>query len=242
MIKYAESVVNFFRCNVQVEYDDEVSTTTFSMNPRKNYADFFKSYTCAELDVFATSTFTTKGLRDYMEDYVFVSTDGKLVGIFDGHGGPLVSEYAAGKMQEYFLDYLGGYGSCVSEKVAMKALRNTALRIDREVLSQSQWAETGSTVVVIYLVHTQDEVKIVSLNVGDSRSVLARGGDACYLTEDHKPNSIEERSRIEKLGGKVTCEKSDGCYRVNGILSVSRSIGKTFTCCIIQVKKNRLPS
>ncbi|EER15856.1 protein phosphatase 2c, putative [Perkinsus marinus ATCC 50983] len=50
------------------------------------------------------------------------------------------------------------------------------------------------------------------------------------LTTDHKPCDPHEASRIEALGGKVTCsdrsaDPDSGTYRVNGVLGVSRSVG-----------------
>jgi protein phosphatase 1L len=76
---------------------------------------------------------------------------------------------------------------------------------------------------------------IIAANVGDSRAVLCRNNTAWELTRDHKPNHPMERSRIEKLGGKVVwCGDVDkegnpiperGIYRVNGNLALSRAIG-----------------
>lgn len=56
-------------------------------------------------------------------------------------------------------------------------------------------------------------------NVGDSRAVMGKRGRAVDLSKDHKPNSISERLRIEKLGGFVY----DGY--LNGQLSVARALG-----------------
>ena len=57
-------------------------------------------------------------------------------------------------------------------------------------------------------------------NVGDSRCVVSRGGQAVDMSLDHKPEDKIESDRIEKAGGKVTC---DG--RVNGGLNLSRALG-----------------
>ncbi len=76
---------------------------------------------------------------------------------------------------------------------------------------------------------------IIAANVGDSRAVLCRNSTAWELTRDHKPNDPTEKSRIEKLGGKIVwCGDVDregdpilerGIYRVNGNLALSRAIG-----------------
>jgi serine/threonine protein phosphatase PrpC len=57
-------------------------------------------------------------------------------------------------------------------------------------------------------------------NAGDSRGVLCRDGRAYALSEDHKPRSEIESTRIQNAGGFVTMEG-----RVNGNLNLSRSLG-----------------
>lgn len=56
-------------------------------------------------------------------------------------------------------------------------------------------------------------------NLGDSRSVISRGGRVCFATEDHKPYLPKERERIVNAGGSVMIQ------RVNGSLAVSRALG-----------------
>jgi len=56
--------------------------------------------------------------------------------------------------------------------------------------------------------------------LGDSRAVISRKGVAERISTDHKPLSQSERNRIRGLGGFVS---ENG--RVNGVLSVSRSLG-----------------
>jgi len=64
---------------------------------------------------------------------------------------------------------------------------------------------------------TNDE--IICANAGDSRCVMAKGGKAINMSEDHKPECEIERKRIEDAGGMVEDN------RVNGILNLSRSFG-----------------
>ena len=69
-------------------------------------------------------------------------------------------------------------------------------------------------------------------HVGDSRAVMARGGSALRLTEDHKPvPGGLERQRVEEAGGTVEFQQ---CWRVicpaRGLrpasgLAVSRALG-----------------
>ncbi len=106
------------------------------------------------------------------------------------------------------------------------ALTSAFKTIDEEVTKISHWSYQGSTAVAVLLCHIatsspsstvmttntdttnidserKDKTILISANVGDSRAVLCRCGDAIDLTIDHKPNHPAERERIEKLGGKV---------------------------------------
>ena len=53
--------------------------------------------------------------------------------------------------------------------------------------------------------------------------MVCRDGVAIPLSFDHKPNSEIESTRITKAGGFV--EATNGFFRVNGNLNLSRSIG-----------------
>jgi len=61
--------------------------------------------------------------------------------------------------------------------------------------------------------------KIICANSGDSRSILGRAGKVIALSEDHKPENVEEKRRIEAAGGFVEDN------RVNGSLALSRALG-----------------
>mmetsp|Transcript_8897 Transcript_8897/g.6244 ORF Transcript_8897/g.6244 Transcript_8897/m.6244 type:complete len:91 (-) Transcript_8897:451-723(-) len=74
---------------------------------------------------------------------------------------------------------------------------------------------TGCTACVAII--TDDT--IICANSGDSRCVLARDGVAIEMSEDHKPDNVGEKARIQAAGGFV----DDG--RVKGILSLSRALG-----------------
>lgn len=64
---------------------------------------------------------------------------------------------------------------------------------------------SGCTALVV-LVYGPDEdgtLKILTAHAGDCRAVMCRDHGAIRLTEDHKPDRKEERSRIESSGGNV---------------------------------------
>ncbi|KAM7268136.1 hypothetical protein ACFE04_010302 [Oxalis oulophora] len=56
-------------------------------------------------------------------------------------------------------------------------------------------------------------------NAGDCRAVLSRSGLAVELSKDHRPCCVEERMRVESLGGYI-----DDGY-LNGQLGVTRALG-----------------
>ncbi|XP_037728570.1 probable protein phosphatase CG10417 isoform X1 [Drosophila subpulchrella] len=76
--------------------------------------------------------------------------------------------------------------------------------------------DSGCTAVVS-LLHGRD---LYVANAGDSRCVISRSGRAIEMSLDHKPEDVEEASRIIRAGGRVTL---DG--RVNGGLNLSRALG-----------------
>lgn len=78
--------------------------------------------------------------------------------------------------------------------------------------------DSGST-AVLALINRRD-LKVYVANVGDSRCVLCRNGEAVDLSIDHKPEDELEAQRIAKAGGILS---EDG--RVNGGLNLSRSLG-----------------
>ncbi|CAN1331791.1 Probable protein phosphatase 2C 10, partial [Linum perenne] len=83
---------------------------------------------------------------------------------------------------------------------------------DHAILSEaSNLGHGGSTAVTAILINGQ---RLLVANVGDSRAVLSRGGQAVQMSTDHEPST--ERSSIEDRGDVP---------RVNGQLVVSRAFG-----------------
>eukprot|EP00042_Codosiga_hollandica_P050507 m.604125 g.604125 ORF g.604125 m.604125 type:complete len:570 (+) comp58105_c0_seq31:348-2057(+) len=74
---------------------------------------------------------------------------------------------------------------------------------------------SGSTANVVFI----RRPLIYVANVGDSRCVLSRGGEAVDLSKDHTPEDPVEIRRIHAAGGVITMG------RVNGALNLTRAIG-----------------
>ncbi|HEX4068614.1 MAG TPA: PP2C family protein-serine/threonine phosphatase [Candidatus Babeliales bacterium] len=154
---------------------------------------------------------THKNKRPYQEDrFDHAMIDGdQFFAIYDGHGGDEVSSFLKDNLHDYFAQCLISAGKnkreafeCAFAKAEDYSLKNY---------------DAGSTAVVAFI-----ESDILHLAwVGDSRAVLESNSKPSFPTEDHKPDSKDEKERIERAGGQVYWH---GVWRVNG-LAVSRSIG-----------------
>ncbi|BAS79677.1 Os02g0607500 [Oryza sativa Japonica Group] len=105
-----------------------------------------------------------------------------------------------------------------------------------EAVSYKLPSYEGSTACVVIIRGNQITVG----NVGDSRCVLSKNGQAIDLSTDHKPNVPLERQRILRVGGQVWREKFPakdsggeireqwGPYCIEGKLSTSRALAGIF--------------
>ncbi|MBY0110324.1 MAG: protein phosphatase 2C domain-containing protein [Candidatus Babeliaceae bacterium] len=153
-----------------------------------------------------------QGLRNSMEDahYVECNDTFAFFGLYDGHGGPLVANFAAQNLHKNvrITDIYSIPGKL------HEAFVKTHGELDSLTLGQ------GCTALVACIHH---DILFIA-NAGDSRAVLCNNGVAIPLSIDHKPDRCDERKRIELLGGIVTTYFSDA-PRVNGQLAVSRALG-----------------
>lgn len=155
-----------------------------------------------------------------MEDFhvaKFVSVKGHELGlfaIFDGHLGDSVPAY----LQKHL------FANILKEEEFWthpdRAISKAYDKTDKAILSHSpDLGRGGSTAVTAILI---DGTKLWIANVGDSRAVVSKGGEAIQLTIDHEPNT--ERGSIETRGGFVSNMPGD-VARVDGQLAVSRAFG-----------------
>ncbi|XP_042012612.1 probable protein phosphatase 2C 10 isoform X1 [Salvia splendens] len=137
-----------------------------------------------------------------------------LFGIFDGHLGDNVPAY----LQKHL------FSNIIKEEDFWRDPPGTIAkayeRTDEAILSHNpELGRGGSTAVTAILI---DGRHLWVANVGDSRGVLSRRGQAIQMTIDHEPNT--ERGSIENRGGFVSNMPGD-VARVNGQLAVSRAFG-----------------
>ncbi|CAB79893.1 putative protein [Arabidopsis thaliana] len=163
---------------------------------------------------------SSPGKRSSMEDFYETRIDGVegeivgLFGVFDGHGGARAAEY----VKQNLFSNLIRHPKFISDTTA--AIADAYNQTDSEFLKSenSQNRDAGSTASTAILVGD----RLLVANVGDSRAVICRGGNAIAVSRDHKPDQSDERQRIEDAGGFVMWA---GTWRVGGVLAVSRAFG-----------------
>lgn len=153
----------------------------------------------------------------------------QFLGLYDGHGGAACAHYAASELHTCLKSssaFLGG-DVCTGLSEAFAAC-------EAGFLADSQSA-SGSCALVAVL----GSGRLHLAHIGDSRAVLCQRGVvgdgedvagfvAVPLTDDHKPDSPEEKARIESIGGMVVI--GGRCARVTHpstsmMLATSRSFG-----------------
>jgi len=177
-----------------------------------------------------------QGKRESNEDQhsVIINLDGSdknmnnvnFLGVFDGHGGKLVSKYLKDNLPTYFVKkfkkniYLhrDKFSKYVNE--VFDVIQNKMKTEHPRVINHC-----GSTAcITIHYVDVEKNKNFLwVVNTGDSRVILInKDGIAMQLSKDHKPNSPEEKFRIEQMGGKISFDGVD--WRIKD-LSLSRAFG-----------------
>jgi integrin-linked kinase-associated serine/threonine phosphatase 2C len=147
--------------------------------------------------------------------------------VYDGHGGKHVSKFLKYNLSKYFISKGSNFDmsdrpSNISKYIT-KVFHHVQNKLEIQCKNFSE--HVGSTALV--LLHFKKDFYIA--NLGDCRAVLCNKKNCgISLTKDHKPNSYEEKIRIENV---IKQEKSnvelefDGYdWRIEG-LSVSRAFG-----------------
>ncbi|GAB2214309.1 hypothetical protein Droror1_Dr00018651 [Drosera rotundifolia] len=135
-------------------------------------------------------------------------------GVYDGHSGRLAADFAAENLHKNVMKMVE---KCCGDEDKIEAVKAGYLKTDEEFLKQG--VGSGACCVTALI----DGKGMIISNLGDCRAVLSRGGVAEALTKDHRADREDERKRVEDKGGYVGIH--GGTWRVQGILSVSRSIG-----------------
>ncbi len=201
---------------------------------------------------FAWGLSARQGRRITMEDTHIVAhpmekTNNEfLFGIFDGHGGKKVAEYAQEKFIEHFefnkfvVHHEADHHQIEKSEKSQETKKltrtdqiflKTFARIEDDLKTKSYADSMGSTAVVGHIEIDKTGHKILTVAwLGDSRAILVdKNNNIDWESRDHKPINLEETERIEKNGGKVVCEEEDvpRIYipGVSTLLAVSRAFG-----------------
>lgn len=187
-------------------------------------------------------SYTTNGKRSYQEDSFNIIQNIKptntditsikkhnidFISVFDGHGGPDISNTLQYSMFPYFLNQNLSIDN--TPKPTSKFSKYiidvfSQIQTDLNAKHNSSTAQ-GSTVCLCIIYKYNNKLFISSAWCGDSRACACNHSSiAIPLTLDHKPNYFKERKRIEALGGFISLNKHD-VPRVNNVLAVSRSMG-----------------
>ena len=170
---------------------------------------------------------TTTGRRDTNEDGHNIElnlnknnnkNNINLFGIYDGHGGTEVSNYLQKNIPKLYLDKKNIFP--FSKNFHIKVFEE----LQKKILENKAGFYSGSTCIICIFYKKNNNLYMNVLNLGDCRLViLYKNNKFNTLTIDHKPDEVNEKIRISKMGGIIK-KDDEGTYRI-GDLAVSRSFG-----------------
>jgi serine/threonine protein phosphatase PrpC len=175
-------------------------------------------------------TISLIGKRESNEDQhiVFPNSDGRdpklapvnVFCIFDGHGGNKVSKY----LREHLFPYLvhPNLTYPLSKLYINKVYNRLQNTLATKFPKMSEHCGSTCLVAIHFKKNGQEYIQVI--NVGDCRAVLNRDNIAIPLTRDHKPNWVNEKTRITQIGGADKMYYDGVDWRVCD-LSVSRAFG-----------------
>mmetsp|Transcript_849 Transcript_849/g.2259 ORF Transcript_849/g.2259 Transcript_849/m.2259 type:complete len:328 (+) Transcript_849:30-1013(+) len=171
------------------------------------------------------SWYITKGRRPAQEDTLdIIHQNGvHIFAVFDGHNGWMCSKrlkasFCKDLMAKVAPLNLGNKAQV--EQVIRQEIRTFEARFKEEMVKVGNRPD-GSTLNVCIL----KGMSLTCVNIGDSRAVLVQQcQQAVKMSDDHKPTNPSEAQRVERAGGYIE-RNANKAWRVNGIISVSRSVG-----------------
>lgn len=157
------------------------------------------------------------GDRSYQEDtfdHYTYNKEWEGFAVFDGHGSDEVSTL----LKEACLQFLQPYMTPIGR------LQQGIFALDRMLRERIKNFDAGSTACIVLINKLKDF--IVVINLGDSRVIVwsMEEGRQVYASNDHKPDSPQERKRIESLGGTIKEATKQSVARIDG-LALSRCFG-----------------
>ena len=157
-----------------------------------------------------------RGIRLEMEDTHYLNTNfGNqgwfFGGVYDGHGGKYAATFVSERLHILFLKKL------LSSQFPQQAFVESYEEISFVLRQQ----ESGTTAVNFFIRNGL----IFTANAGDARAILISENSVFQLSTDHRLDNIEERQRIEKMGGIINYPYA---IRGNSGLMPTRTIGDPY--------------
>ena len=154
-----------------------------------------------KIDSCSVPGYSSPGISKINQDNYFIikefmnNPEYFFMGICDGHGsyGHLISKYICNNLPKKLTK--------ISEENIIKSFLSTNKSLIEE--SKIDCSLSGSTCCLLIITPN----KIITANLGNSRSVLAKFENGQYnainLTRDHKPTESDEMKRILNSGGRI---------------------------------------
>ena len=161
------------------------------------------------------------------------TNNAKIFGVFDGHG--INSDKLSQEIRDYFIEFFSNKNKYEKEiimdsicrlspdenleKIYKHITKNNFKEINQlfkdintklhEKYQKNDFClKTGSTSNILIVLNdkkTQSLNKIISINLGDSKSILINeDNQVIELNKRHTPDDSEEKERIEKNGGEIS--------------------------------------
>ena len=174
----------------------EVLTSTIELKIKnKNIFKNIKICSCTKPGCSGPGIVKTNQDAFFIKENFLDNENNYFFGVCDGHGenGQIISQNVSEKLQEYI------------NNINFDNITNKLKKINNEIYENKNIDSdlSGTTVSSIILTSS----KIISINVGDSRSCLFKSENDVYsfknLTRDHKPNQNEESQRIINNNGRI---------------------------------------
>jgi len=166
---------------------------------------------------FDISAATKKGQRSYQEDrYVVHETpDGRLLAVFDGHGGDRASEHCATLLHEVF--------DVVRKTLLVVNFENLLREVFNVLNTETEGFVSGTTASIVFIPNSGKEAVVGIL--GDSPVLIQNRDGGLWLSPEHNVRTnAKEVEAAQARGGVV-----DGGYLFatfsGGGLQMSRALG-----------------
>lgn len=133
-------------------------------------------------------------------------------GVFDGHGGKGAAQFVREHLPRVIVED-ADFPIELEKVVTRSFMKIDAAFADSCTLHSALSSGTTALTAMIF------GRSLLVANAGDCRAILSRNGIAVEMSKDHRPSCVNEKIRIESLGGYV-----DDGY-LNGMLGVTRALG-----------------